>query len=446
MLEVGSRVELTLDSMAYGGDAVGHHRGQAVFVPLGLPGERVRARVTEPHRTYCRAIIDDVLEASPYRIPPRCPIFGLCGGCQWQMINYPGQLEIKRQVLAETLSRLGGIVGPEIETIGHTSGWGYRNKAQFPAAPGPGGPSLGYYQRGSHRLVEIESCPILDQNLSAAWPAIQRAVSGSGLRGYDEKSHGGQLRHLVLRSSRSQGKVMLSLVTKSLCLPDGLSENLASSDPRISSIWQNINPKAGNTILGRRWHQLWGREHLAERLAGIELRLSPGSFLQVNLEVAEKVYRSLVEWMELDGTETVLDVYSGVGSIALMLAGSAARVIGIEENTSAVDDAIASAEANAIGNCRFLAGRAEDLMGEVEACDGAVVDPPRQGLRPEVATALAKLLPGRLAYLSCDPATLARDLKGLASAGYQLVRLCLADMFPQTYHIETLALMRRRVG
>jgi 23S rRNA (uracil1939-C5)-methyltransferase len=446
MLEAGSRVELTLDSMAYGGDAVGRHRGQAVFVPLGLPGERVRARVTEPHRTYCRAAIEAVLEASPRRIKPECPAFGRCGGCQWQMVDYPGQLEFKRQVLAETLSRLGGLEVPEIETIGHSSGWGYRNKAQFPAAPGPGGPSLGYYQRGSHRLVEIEGCPILDRTLSASWPAIHRAVSASGLKGYDEKSRGGQLRHLVLRSSRSQQKAMLSLVTKAPPLPDGLAEALAAADPSISSVWQNVNPNPGNTILGKKWFRLWGQEHLSEKMVGVGLRLSPGSFLQVNLEVAEKVYGTLDGWMELDGTETVLDVYSGVGSIAMMLAGSAAKVIGIEENSSAVDDAAASAAANGIGNCLFLAGRAEDLMGGVEACHAAVVDPPRQGLRPEVVSALARLSPGRLAYLSCDPATLARDLKGLAAAGYRLARLCLADMFPQTYHIETLALMKRGDG
>lgn len=236
---------------------------------------------------------------------------------------------------------------------------------------------------------------------------------------------------------------MLTLVTKSPDLPAGLAERLAAAEPRISSIWQNVNPNPGNTILGRRWARLWGGEHMHEELAGVELRLSPGSFLQVNLEVAEKVYGTLSGWMELDGTETVLDVYSGVGSIALMLAGSAARVVGIEENAQAVDDAAASAAANGIGNCLFLAGRAEDLMGGIQACQAAVVDPPRQGLRHEVVAALARLSPGRLAYLSCNPATLARDLKGLAAAGYRLARLCMADMFPQTYHIETLALMKR---
>lgn len=446
MLESGSRVELTLDSMAYGGDAVGRHLGQAVFVPLGLPGERVRIRVTEPHRTYCRAVIDDLLDASPRRVDPECPAFGRCGGCQWQMIDYSGQLEFKRQVLAETLRRLGGLDIPDIKVIGHSSGWGYRNKAQFPASPGPGGASLGYYRRGSHRLVEIESCPILDRTLSGSWPGIRRSISASGLKGYDEKSRGGQLRHLVLRSSRSQGNAMLSLVTKKPDLPGGLAEALAAADSRVSSVWQNVNPDPGNTILGNRWLRLWGREHLAEEMAGVRLRLSPGSFLQVNIEVAEKVYRTLAGWMELDGAETVLDVYSGVGSIALMLAGSAARVVGIEENAIAVEDARSSAAANGIGNCLFLAGRAEDLMGGIVACHAAVVDPPRQGLKPEVAAELARLSPSRLAYLSCDPATLARDIKILASAGYRLARLCLADMFPQTYHIETLALMKKVDG
>lgn len=441
MLEGGRRIELTLDSMAYGGDAVGRYRGQAVFVPLGIPGERVRARVIQPHKTYCRAEIDELLEASPRRIDPRCSLFGQCGGCQWQMIDYHWQLELKRQVLAETLARLARIDLPTIELIGHSSGWGYRNKAQFPAISMEGRLTLGYYQRGSHRLVEVESCPLIDPILSSIWPGLRRTISSSGLKGYQEKVHRGQLRHLALRSSQHQGRAMLTLVTKDLSLPGGLAEGLASADDRIGSIWQNVNPRPGNAILGKRWIWLRGEKHLIEQLAGVRLRLSPGSFLQVNLEVASKVYASLFEGLDLEGPETVLDVYSGVGSIALMLASTAAKVIAIEENADAVADAQTTAEANGIDRCIFLKGRAEELIDTVMPCDAAVVDPPRQGLRPEVLSALVSSRVRRLAYLSCNPATLARDLKTLASRGYRLTRLIMADMFPQTYHIETLAIM-----
>ncbi len=442
MLEKGRGVELVLDSMAYGGDAVGRYAGQAVFVALGLPGERVRARVVEPHRSYARAVVEEVVEASPQRVAPRCSAFGLCGGCQWQMIDYSGQLEIKQQVLRETVLKLGGLDLPDLDVIGHPDGWGYRNKAQIPAAPGRRGPRLGYYQRGSHRLVEFESCPILDPLLTALWPEVRGAIRDSGWKGYDERNHQGQLRHLVLRSSRSQNRAMVSLVTRTAYLDDRSAEALAGL-PHVSSLWQNVNPHPGNTILGRRWEKIWGQDYLYERLAGNELRLSPGSFLQVNIAVAEGIYRALCQALSLDGTETVVDVYSGVGSIALMLAGSAAKVVAIEENQTAVADAVASAEANGVNNCSFMSGRAEDLLSVIDSADVVVFDPPRQGLRPEAISQISRLKPDRIGYLSCNPATLARDLSRLVELGYRIDRAGMGDMFPQTYHIEVLVSLKR---
>lgn len=443
MIGRGQRIELTLDSMAYGGDAVGRYRGMAVFVPYGLPGERVRVWVAETRKTFCRAVMVEVLEASDHRAVPKCPVFGRCGGCQWQMADYPHQLELKRRVLVETLKRLGGLAVPEIGVIGHSSGWAYRNKAQFPVAASGKGLETGYYERQSHRVVAAASCPILEPALSAAWAETRRVVSASGMTGYDEKKHAGQLRHLVLRSSRSGGSAMLALVTRTPDLPEGLVESLAISTPLISSICQNLNPNPGNTILGRSWVGLWGTPYLEEELSGVRLRVSPGSFLQVNLEVTEGIYAAIVEGLELDGSERVLDVYSGVGSIALMLSRRAREVVGIEEAGPAVDDAEAGAGMNGIVNCRFLRGRAEDLLEGSGPCQAMVLDPPRQGLRPEALAAVGRLSPGRIAYLSCNPATLARDLAALAGFGYRLRRLWMADMFPQTYHIETLALIRK---
>jgi 23S rRNA (uracil1939-C5)-methyltransferase len=443
MPEHGRKIELTLDSMAYGGDAVGRHQGMAVFVPKGLPGERVRARVTESHKTYCRAEIETMLEPSPHRVTPRCPDFGICGGCQWQMIAYPHQLELKQKVLAETLERLGGLILPEIEVIGHSNGWGYRNKAQFPVAASRVGPTMGYYRSHSHQVVPIQQCPILDPVLQAVWPQVHLKISESGISGYDEKRHEGRLRHLVLRSSRSMAQAMLALVTRTPESMGALVESLAGDISGLAGIHQNVNPAKSNTILGRRWLWLLGEPYLNETLAGARLRISPGSFLQVNLEVTARIYSACLHGLELDGSETVLDVYSGVGSIALMLAGFAGEVIGIEESGCAVDDAKAGAVASGVGNCRFLRGDAGEVLSSISSCQAVVVDPPRQGLRPEVIESLGRLSPRRLAYLSCNPSTLARDLKAFGAYGYRLTRLWLADMFPQTYHIETLAVIHK---
>lgn len=443
MPERGRSIELTLDSMACGGDAVGRHQGQAVFVALGIPGERVVARVTESHRTYCRAEVEKVLEPSPDRVEPRCPLFGSCGGCQWQMIDYASQLEHKRKILAETIAKIGKVPVPEIGVIPHSSGWGYRNKAQFPAAATNRGLSLGFYQRQSHRLVEVERCPVLDPLLSAAWADIRRRAGGWRVEGYREKEHRGRLRHLVLRSSRHQESVMLSLVTR---LPGGLEEVAASlpwAGSGVSGLHQNINRRPGNAILGDEWRCLWGERFQWHELGGEILRTSPGSFLQVNNEVAARVYSLIADGLELGGTERVLDLYSGVGSISLALAARAARVTGVEESEQAVEDAKAAAEKNGIDNCRFVAGDVGRELSRLDGCDAAVVDPPRQGLRPGVAEALARLSPVRLAYLSCDPATLARDLAALSAQGYVMTGLWMADMFPQTHHIEALAIMRK---
>jgi len=443
MPAANSLFELDIEGMAYGGDGVGHLDRLAVFVPLAVPGDRLRARAIEPHRTYCRARIEEVLRPSPDRTPPGCRHFGACGGCQWQMAAYSKQLHYKKIVLTEVLARLGGLAVPDIEVLESGACWGYRNKAQLPVALVGGEKRIGYYRQGSHKLVAIDQCPVLAPAIEKSIQAVTGVLAGSSFPAYDESSHRGELRHVIIRHCSRDGGLALTVVTRSAIRIGGLARELASSVAGVKSVYQNINPQKGNVILGPTWRTVWGDEHQWEEMSGLQLRLSGGSFLQVNLVAAQTLYRAAIDGLEMSGSETVLDLYSGVGSIALDIAGRAGRVTGIEEAAPAVEDARASAEKNGIGNCIFLCGRAEDVLREVPAADRVVLDPPRQGARPEVIREIGRLGPDRVAYLSCNPSTLARDLKLFASLGYGLHRLLTADMFPHTYHIEALAMLRK---
>lgn len=440
MLKADQEIALELDSLAYGGDAVGHHQGQAVFVPYGAPGDRLRVRITEPHRSYCRAEIIQVSEPSGYRVSPQCPHFGICGSCQWQMLDYGYQLERKAAIARDLFLRLAKLDPGEISILPSPAQWGYRNKAQYPVQPAPGGLRVGYYQPKSHRIVEIETCPLLKSRINDTFAGLSPILAGLGIKGYDEGQGGGQLRHLIIRYSWLQDSVSLTLVTSQGQDLTETARLIRRDLPRVSSLWQNVNPSRGNTIVGSVWRHLGGEEYLQEEIGGLRYLLSPGSFLQTNLMIAESFYRQIMECLDLGPGETAVDLYSGVGSIALQLAGRCRQMTGIEEFPPAVEDARANARLNDITNCRFLCGSTEQKIAALHRADAVVLDPPRQGAAPGVIKALAGLKPSRIAYLSCNPSTLARDAARLVDQGYELKKLYLGDMFPHTYHIELLAL------
>jgi len=272
---INKKIEILLEYLAYGGDAVGRYQGRAVFVPYGLPEERAVVRVVEEHKSYLRAEMAEIISPSPLRMAPLCQHFGRCGGCQWQMMEYSRQVAYKKKILEETLLRLGGITCSEIETVPHSTGWRYRNKAQFPIIRAGLGKEIGYFARGSHRLERLSSCPILEVPLGKMAEAVIPIVESSSVTGYDEVRHGGQLRHLLLRFVRSSRQALLTLVTKDCQeIPLPLISMLAAI-PGLAGIHQNINPYRGNTILGQRWRRLWGEAHLWEEMGGVKLRLSP---------------------------------------------------------------------------------------------------------------------------------------------------------------------------
>ena len=395
MLRNGQIIELTLESLAYEGDAVGHFEGQAVFVPFGAPGERVSVTVTEARQTYCRAGIAQILAPSPQRVAPRCPYFGVCGGCQWQMLDYTAQTEQKQRILRDALTRIGGIEPPAIQAVPDPTGWGYRNKAQFPAAGGAGQLALGYYRRGTHHIIAVDRCPVAADQINAAWPALCGILQQSGLSGYNEARHRGVLRHVALRASRQTGKLMLVLVTAGQQNLEGLASQIIEGIPAIAAVWQNINPGRGNTIYGSRWHRWAGAEYFSETIGGRAFRLSPSAFLQVNLPQAERCYQLMADALRPRRGDAVLDLYCGAGAIALGMAPLVRSVTGIEESPHAVADAQASAKLNNTGNCEFRAGAAERAAAEIARADIVVLDPPRKGADQALWPEIARLRPDR---------------------------------------------------
>jgi 23S rRNA (uracil1939-C5)-methyltransferase len=433
-----------VNDLAYGGDGVGRVGDFVVFVSGGLPEEECRVTLTEVHKRYARAEVETVLQPSPDRVFPPCPVFGVCGGCQWQMLAYYAQLEAKRRLVRETLERVGGIPEPDVESVfAMDEPWRFRNKAQFPVAGKNGSLAVGYYRKGTHDLVEFESCLIQDPSLDRFRQTFKALWQTHNLPVYHERSRAPGLRHLVARAGRGTGEVLAILVINKGQVPDSLVLEAKKALPGLVGIVLNINSRPGNVILGERFLTLWGRDYLYENIGSLRLRISAGSFFQTNTRQTGVLYQQVREMAGLSGRERVLDLYSGVGGIALLLAPEAESVLGIEEESSAFRDACKNAALNKIGNIRFLPGRVERQKDALMDADVVIVDPPRSGCSPEALSALARSQARRMVYVSCNPTTLARDVKFLNEKGFRLARVVPVDLFPQSFHIEAVARLDR---
>ncbi|MCS7283354.1 MAG: class I SAM-dependent RNA methyltransferase [Anaerolineae bacterium] len=404
---------ISLTGIAHGGAAFGRHEGKVVFVPYALPGETVRAEVVEDHRHYAHARLLEVVEASPDRVSPPCPYFGPegCGGCHWQHAAYEAQLRMKAQVVMDQLSRIGGILDPSVRpTIPDPSGWSYRNQARFHPAPEGG---LGFYVGESRAVVPIENCLILHPLLADLYDAVDLELPG--------------LRALTLRAGVATGERMLILETEDDEPP------ILEIDIPVSCVLL----RSDGALL-----TLIGTSSFTEIVAGRRYRVSAPSFFQANTHQAGELVRLVLEYLDLTGEETVLDGYCGVGLFTVPLAERAGLVIAVESDPYAVEDLLVNTEG--MENVEVVEGPIEAVLPDVEEhLDAAVVDPPRTGMTPEALEGLIRLAPEQLVYVSCDPATLARDARRLAEAGYRLVEVQPVDMFPQTYHIETVSLWRK---
>lgn len=415
-----------------------------VFVPYTAPGDEVEVEITEQRDSFARGEVRRLLKPGPGRTDAPCPYFGACGGCTLQHLTYDHQLTAKRGLVQETLERIGGLRGISVKPVlGMKDPWRYRNKVQQPVGWSARDKRLvsGFFRPASHDLLPIDDC-LLQPELSVR--LINRAkdlLNEHGLRAYDEARNTGWIRHILARTS-SLGQALLVFVTRT---PDFFRERevvgaLRREFPELVGVHQNVQPARSNVILGRQWRRIAGEDAMEERLGRLRFRLSAGSFFQVNTAQAIVLY-DVAKRMAGSGPR-LLDLYTGVGTIALWLADRFQEVGGVEENPQAIEDADANAALNGIDNARFIAQPVEGFLRGLDRRAGGreltvVLDPPRAGCAPSVLDALVKLGPGRIVYVSCDPATLARDLKTLTAKGYRIDEVQPVDLFPQTPHIET---------
>ena len=438
---------LTVERYGSGGEGVAHlPDGMTCFVQGALRGERCLVRLDKVGRSCAWGTATEILSPSPARQVVDCPYFSACGGCSLRHMDYGEELSFKRQKVQDALTRIGGS-DVVVETIlGAADTTRYRNKVQFPVAPGP---AIGFYRARTHRVVDVEDC--LLQSTDAA--ALRRAVKDWMVRyrvsSYDERAHKGLVRHVYVRTNAA-GESLCCLVVNGTSLPheDALVDALRQAVPTLVGVVLGVNQAKTNVILGERYRILWGTDTLEERLQGLTFRLSVPSFFQVNLAQTEVLYDQAVELAALTGSETVLDLYCGIGTISLTMARRAGRVIGAEVVPQAIEDAKANAARNGVTNAEFFCGDAGAVAGKL-AQDGLrpqviCVDPPRKGLGPEVPAILAGMGPARIVYVSCDPATLARDLARFVPLGYSARTARAVDLFPRTPHVETVVLLCRQ--
>lgn len=432
-------VELVIDRIVAGGTGLGEVGGRKVFVPLAAPHEKLRVRVEVEKRDYLVARIQDVIEPSPDRIQPRCPWFGQCGGCQLQHLTYEAQLTAKREIVVDALRRIGGIEIDVASTVPASQPWHYRNRTRYTIGGGAD-PHIGFLRAGTHDLLDVSECLLHPTPFDRVRAATLAWLAAADSAASNEHKHSNTLHHLLVRDA-GNGLLVIP-VTRNRSLDPAMVQTLMDQ-PDVVGVVQNVNPDRSNRVVTDKFLSRAGHGNLTYSVAGCRLRVSAGAFFQVNLSQAETICRKVAERVAPTGTERVLDLFSGVGMIALNLAGSVREVIGIETFPPAVEDARFNARDNKLGNARFIVGDVARALTDVRKTDVVVLDPPRKGCSPATLKDITALTPRRIVYVSCNPATLARDLKQLVGSGYKLTSVDPIDMFPQTAHIETIATLER---
>ena len=490
---------ITIDDLGNNGEGIGHVNGYALFVKDALPGETVRAKVMKCKKNYGFAKLLDILAGETCdvgRVEPRCPVARQCGGCTLQHLSYEKQLKYKQKKVRDCLERIGGVgrgvsgtpgeaegridqvAGKEAEgrdrieaeagercqavarwlpIIGMEEPWHYRNKAQFPVQMRKGQdgvfrPAAGFYAGRTHSIIPVTNCVIQHGCMKEILDAVLAWMREDGIPAYDEERHQGVVRHVYIRRGFFTNEVMACLVVKEDLAERGAYDRLVERLKGVegmTGVLVNYNTEKTNVILGSRMELLWGKEYIEDCIGGIRYRISPRSFYQVNPVQTEKLYRTVLEFAELSGRETVWDLYCGIGTISLFLAQRAKQVFGVEVVPEAIANARENARLNGIRNVEFFCGRAEEVMLGMErerraAADVIVVDPPRKGCDGVLLDTIREMAPERIVYVSCDPGTLARDVRVLGEFGYEVRKVRACDRFPQGGHVETVVMLSHK--
>ena len=469
-MKTGSVVSVVIEKLSLGGDGIarltppGSKTSLVVFVPFSAPGDRLKIAIVQFRKNFARGKILEILQPSKLRTLPPCPYYftpdqpKACGGCNFQHLEDAAQSEIKVLALRETLFKIAGL-SPDIVLpmlADPERRWRYRNKIQIPFRAGKGGePIAGFFAPQSHEIVALDDCRIHSESVMRLVREVRLKVSEWGLQPYDEDAHRGWLRHLIVREDFATGELLVTFVTKDDALPrvKQWAELFSRSFPKVVGFSHNVNPDRTNVIVGRTWNPVFGRNYLVEILRGLgpegadlKLKVSAGSFFQVNTGAAEILYRTARDFALTEKKRGIaLDIYCGVGGIGLTLAPHFQNVVGVEETPSSISDAKENMKLNGISNAEFVRSDAEAYLARYKGrADAVVIDPPRAGCSEPVLRKIIEASPGTVVYVSCEPSTLARDLKILCDKKYDVLKIQPVDLFPQSAHIESVTLLKRR--
>ncbi len=448
MLNKNQIYTTTITDYTAQGQGIAHVEGCAVFVPDAICGEVCDIQITKAAKTWAAGKIVNIHEVSGHRVNRACPVGKRCGGCVFQHMDYTEECRLKADRVRQSLNRIGGENLEEVPILPAPDIHHYRNKAQYPVTRRKGQAVAGFFQEGTHEVISTPRCAILPAEMDQVRDIVVDYMNGYRVQVYDETTGKGLLRHIYVRKGWVSGEVLVCLVVNGEKLPhaEALVEKLKAV-PGFKTLVLGVNTRKGNAILGDKFLNLYGEGWIEDTLCGLTFRLSPRSFYQVNHDQAERLYALAIEAADIRKTDKVLDLYCGVGTITLAMAKAAGQVIGVEIEPQAVADATQNALRNGVENCEFFCGDAGQAALELERRgekpDVVVVDPPRKGLSPDVIEAIDRMNPRRVVYVSCDPATLARDVARFKEKGYGLKTVQAVDMFPRTGHVETVGLLSR---
>lgn len=449
MLEKNQIYEAVITDYTAEGQGIAHIEGITVFIPNAIAGERVRVRIEAVRKTWAAGKITELLEKSPHRVNRQCPVAKLCGGCDFWHMDYAEETRLKAARVRDCLNRLAGEKLDEVPILAAPDCRGYRNKAQYPVASKKGRVYAGFFRAGTHEVVENSRCLILPEETDRVKDAVIDYANQYRVSAYDEAAHTGLLRHIYVRRGAVSGQILVCLAVNGRTLPHApeLVERLKKI-PGFATLVLSVNTKKGNAVLGDEFITLYGPGFIEDTLCGLNFRLSPRSFYQVNHHQAQRLYQAAIQLADISKEDLVLDLYCGVGTITLAMASAAGKVMGVEVVPQAIEDAKDNAVRNGIGNAEFFCGDAGEAALALEAKgihpDVITVDPPRKGMNADTIEAITRMSPRRLVYVSCDPATLARDIALLKQRGFRVEKAMAADLFPRCSHVESICLLTRR--